>query len=111
MKQIKDRADAVAYLLSQGVFAMERDWVLGETIAVAAEPDNGILSEHSSFNKALYIYPRSCYWPRNSQPSASPYSFWSIDDMRSPYVSSEHCVSLGKACDIALKIFDDWHVP
>ncbi|MBW4620857.1 MAG: hypothetical protein KME17_16055 [Cyanosarcina radialis HA8281-LM2] len=82
------RAEAVKYLQSFGFYAIERTWVMGDTIFVAAEPIEmpGI---SLSFRKAVYIYPRN--------------GLWSVDDIKGPRPSDPRCVPLQEACDIAME--------
>jgi hypothetical protein len=58
--QIHNRADAVAYLTAEGFHAFARDWVLGETIGVAAEPfeAGGI----QAWRRIVYIAPTGGGW-------------------------------------------------
>lgn len=104
MNSITMREEAVAYLRSFDVFAVERDWSLGETIFVASEPIGEKIDISSFYRRAVYIYPKSCHWPRNDEKNSCIYRFWSIDDMKNAYVSDKYCVPLREACDVAIKL-------
>lgn len=55
------RAEAVAYLQARGLHAVERDWAMGQTIAVFNDPmetDSGI----TVYRRAVYIAPHAEGW-------------------------------------------------
>jgi hypothetical protein len=59
---MKSRAEAVAYLRERGFQAFERDWAMGETIAIFAEK----LSENHCAG-IIYIYPSEKGWSLATQ--------------------------------------------
>jgi len=60
--EFNSRAEAVAWLKKEGLDAFERDWVMGETIGVAAgklpENENGI----EGWKHMVYIHIESGEW-------------------------------------------------
>lgn len=85
---MRTRAEAVEYLRSQGLHAEERDWALGETVAVAtgATEAAGI----TVFARAMYIVPKG--------------HDWSCFELDRPRPEDELQVSLGEACARAVRI-------
>ncbi|MDY6785851.1 MAG: hypothetical protein SW833_25430 [Cyanobacteriota bacterium] len=85
------REKAIQYLQKLGFYAMQRNWVMGETILVATKPKEEEAGKIVSFSRIAYIYPRSN-------------NLWSVDDMkgRNPYAGD--CVSLENACEIVIKL-------
>jgi hypothetical protein len=59
---MKTRAEAVAFLRSAGFEASERDWALGETISVAADPEPSGPGEIVVYRRVIYIVPRGENW-------------------------------------------------
>lgn len=60
MKELRTRSDAIEFLLAEGFHAFARDWSLGESIGVAAEPfeHQGI----TAWRRMVYIAPRNDGW-------------------------------------------------
>lgn len=102
MKRINTRAEAVAYLLTEGVFAKERDWSMGETVLVATPPRREMLSGITTFEKLAYIYPSNCPWPKSQDQNVYGYHLWPTNDLIKSYINTEHGVTLERACEIAL---------
>ena len=82
------RAEAVEYLRSQGLYAEQRDWVLGKTVAVAtgATEEAGITVSA----RAMYIVPKG--------------DAWSCFELDRPRAEDELQMFLGDACARAVRI-------
>lgn len=55
------RDEAVEYLQQRGFYAVKRDWSLGETVLVAADPietDSGLLG----YRRLVYVFPEDGRW-------------------------------------------------
>ncbi|GMV32119.1 MAG: hypothetical protein AMXMBFR59_42440 [Rhodanobacteraceae bacterium] len=57
---IRNRADAIAFLMAQGFHAFARDWALGESIGVAAEPFEA--AGIRGWRRIVYIAPAGETW-------------------------------------------------
>jgi hypothetical protein len=66
------KAEAVAYLTSRGFHVFERDWAMGETIGVAADPATG--GDITAYRYLVYLVRRGEGWiveqlnPLNTDP-------------------------------------------
>lgn len=58
--EMRTRPEAIDFLSAQGFHAFERDWVMGQTIGVAAESfeHNGI----TMWRRMIYIAPTDTGW-------------------------------------------------
>ncbi len=61
---MKTRTEAVAFLRNAGFDAAKRDWAMGETIVVPAEPD-------AEPNTGIVVYRRVIYLVPNPQAGRS----------------------------------------
>jgi hypothetical protein len=68
---MNSRAEAVAFLRSAGFNAAERDWALGETIVVPADPQSSSSGDIVAYRRVIYIVPRAQGWTV-SEISACP---------------------------------------
>tara|TARA_B100000614_G_C14160895_1_gene332645 strand:- start:3 stop:308 length:306 start_codon:yes stop_codon:yes gene_type:complete len=61
-QEIEDRDDAVEYLQRKGFHAFKRDWIMGETVGVAAglQPENN--SGIKCWDHCIYIYKCGDQW-------------------------------------------------
>jgi hypothetical protein len=84
------RAEAVVYLTSMGFHAQERDWSLGETIAVLSDPVE-VIANFRIASRGVYIYARDGLWSIYNGSLTHPMA----DERRMP---------LQEACDVAAKI-------
>jgi hypothetical protein len=88
------RAEAVANLRARGLNAVERDWVMGQTIAVFTEPMETSVGI-TVYRRALYLVPHADGW------------FVEELDGRTPAGSEPAVMSLEEACDRAQAILSD----
>ena len=58
---LSTRAEAVRYLRCRGVFAEERDWILGKTVVACVEPVENDLG-FEAYKRAMYIVPEGLHW-------------------------------------------------
>lgn len=84
--EIRSRTEAVSFLRKRGYHAFERDWSLGETIGVAAEPSMAGTIE--VWKRVVYLAP-------------SPKG-WVLYNLMHPPVSTSEPVSLHQACLLAI---------
>lgn len=76
---METRDEAVAFLVAQGVYAAKRDWVLGETVVVAADPSTDASTGITLYARCVCIIPVDAGWTvkrmgpvRGAAPRAAP---------------------------------------
>ena len=84
MAAMTEKHEAVTFLKGRSFHAFERDWAMGETVGVAAEPtDSGI--------DGITAYKRMVYMVRAA-------SGWTVVDLNSPPSGVSDVMTLTEAC-------------
>ena len=93
--ELRTPVEAIAFLQAAGFHAFEREWVIGKSIGVAADP-----SEHSgiqTWRRMVYIAPTD--------------EGWVLHNLRTTGDGPILVGSLGQACIQAIAALEAWDSP